>query len=153
MDEYKEGRKCLDEHDIAAARRYFQAGTDKKDPRCIYGLFAVSSIVNIDVANHLEKLKAAFPLLVALAKGGNSDACFIVARCYETGSAVCLNLHLAMEYYTRAANLGNPDAMYNLGCIYMNFGKNEDKALSCFRQAAENGCEDAKKAIERLEKE
>lgn len=78
---------------------------------------------------------------------------FIVARCYETGSAVCLNLHLATEYYTRAANLGNSDAMYNLGCIYMNFVKNEDKALSCFRQAAEKGCQDAQKALKHLEKE
>lgn len=68
MDEYKNGRKCLDEHDIAAARRYFQAGADKNDPRCIYGLFTVASIVNIDEANRLEELKASFPLLVALAK-------------------------------------------------------------------------------------
>ena len=60
----------------------------------------------------------------------------------------------AVEWYRKAAEMGDASAQLNLGFCYDNGeGVEQDKkeAVKWYRKAAENGDEDAKKALERLE--
>ena len=59
----------------------------------------------------------------------------------------------AVQYYTRAAELGNAEAQYKLGCCYeTGTGVEQDlnEAEFWFRKAAEQGYEKSKAALERL---
>lgn len=61
----------------------------------------------------------------------------------------------AIKYFQKAAEKGNANAQYNLGCCY-EYGKGVSvdytEAVKWYRKAAEQGDEDAKKALERLRK-
>ena len=148
MSNYHEGRLFLESGDYKTAQTCFQAGACLGDPRCLYGLLAVAAATGEPVTVHIDRLKMVIDCLLSMAEEKDPDACFIVGRCYETGSALEQNIHAAMKYYTQAAGLGNVDAMYNLGCMYMLFGDGGAKiALDYFRQAADKGCREAKLAM------
>ena len=60
----------------------------------------------------------------------------------------------AVQYYTRAAELGNAEAQYKLGVCYLNgdgVKKDRTEALKWLREAAERGHAKAKKALKKLE--
>ena len=60
----------------------------------------------------------------------------------------------AVQYYTRAAELGNAEAQYKLGVCYLNgdgVEKDRTEALKWLREAAERGHAKAKKALKKLE--
>ena len=148
MSMYQEGRRFLDQQNFASAKKCFLEGTEAGDPKCAYGLVAAAAAAGEDCSPCLPGLKAVLPQLEAMAENRDGEACFIIARCYETGSAVEQDIPAAMKYYTRAAGQGNTDAMFNLGCIYMNLGPGGVKiAVDYFEQAAQMGNTDAQMAL------
>lgn len=138
----------MDENDLTAASTYFTAGIEEDDPRCAYGLVALSAKEGKMLDDAIKQLQAHLPQIEAMAENRDADACFILGRCYETGSAVPRSIPAAISWYIRAASLGSADAMFNLGCIYMNLDPNaEALALEQFHKAAERGCMEAAQAL------
>ena len=152
MTQYRRGRAHLDQQEFAAAQICFRTGLQAGDPKCAYGLLAAAAGSGEKLETYWKGLEEALPALETLAQEGDSEACFIIGRCYETGSVFQQDIHSAMKYYTKAASVGNADAMYNLGCIYMGFGPGGVRiALDYFQQAAEKGCSEAKAALQHYE--
>ena len=126
----------------------------KKYDECYGMIFNDSKIKDYikNIGDYLDGLKKALPELERLAGSRDPDACFIIGRCYETGSIYEPDIRLAMKFYTRAAGMGNTDAMFNLGCIYMKLiPGGEQIALDYFQRAVERGCVDAKNALKYYE--
>lgn len=148
LTNYHHGRALLEEHNPSAAKACFQAGADKGDPKCIYGLLAVAAIQGENLEAAKRQLESVMGQLTDMAQHADSDACFIVARCYETGCCVPQDMITAVAYYSRAASLGNTDAMFNMGCFYMHQGcEGEQLAVQCFQKAADIGHPDAARAL------
>ena len=62
----------------------------------------------------------------------------------------------AVKCFRKAADLGNTDAMYNLGWCYLEgegVEKDAVEAVKCFRKAADSGSVNAKTALKSLGKE
>lgn len=149
MNEYQKGRELLDRGELTAAKTNFQAGAAKNDPKCVYGLLAVAAMAGerTDAAQaHMKEVAGA---LMEMANSEDAEACFIVGRCSETGCGMPQDMITAVAYYSRAASLGNMDAMFNLGCFYMLQGpEGKHFALECFQKAAANGNREAAIALE-----
>ena len=140
MDYYHEGKYQLDLEKYAEARDCFLRGIGEGDDLCYYGLLAVAANTGVSCEEPLAQLEEVFPRLLEKAENGNSDACFVLGRCYETGSVVSPDMEKALRYYTRAANWNNCDAMFNLGCFYINRGERcQLIAVDYFTRAAEQG--------------
>ncbi len=138
MDYYRQGKDLLDQEAFQEAETAFRAGEAQGDVRCRYGLLAAAAMQGRDSTGEIQGLKQVWPRLEAMDQ--DPEGCFILGRCYETGSAVVQDISLAMKFYTRAAGKGHLDAMFNLGCIYMQMGPGSKKlAQDYFRQAAEQG--------------
>ena len=63
------------------------------------------------------------------------------------------NFESAVQYYSLAAEWGNAEAQYNLGCCYEKgdgVEKDLKETVEWFRKTAEQGSEKAKAALERL---
>ena len=63
------------------------------------------------------------------------------------------NCAKAVQYYGRAARLGDCDALFSLGCIYeegLGVRPDQKKALRFFRKAALCGQKDAVRRLKRL---
>ena len=61
----------------------------------------------------------------------------------------------ALRWFRKAADKGHTEAMYNIGVYYENGdGVKQDytEAMKWYRKAADRGDDDAKAALERLEK-
>ena len=145
---YKQGKKYLDEGKIEKAREQFTEGYAQGDSKCAYGMLAVAAMLGAPREQALTELKRVFPQLQQAAEVGDTEALFILGRCAETGSVVKQNAAEAIQYYQRAAAGGNTDAMYNLGCIYMQTGKvGEALALSWYEMAANMGHPQAVRAM------
>ncbi len=151
MDYYVIGKQKLDDLAFGEARAAFLEGAGRKDARCWYGLLAVDAMEGLDRCSAIAGLQQVWEQLLKLADDGDGDGCFIVGRCYETGSVVEVDIPLAMKYYTKGAAKGNLDAMFNLGCIYMQMG-NSGAAIAkdYFWDAAKRGHFDAKRALEHM---
>ena len=146
---YLQGRTFLEQNNPSAAQVCFQSGADLGDPKCIYGLVAVAATTGVLTSSLLAELESTIPALMALAQDGDAEACFIVARCSQTGSGMPQDPVMAVAYYIRAASLGDRDAMFNLGCFYMQQGpEGETSAVDWFQKAADAGCPEAKSALE-----
>ena len=144
MNHYQLGRKDLDTGDLSAAQNHFQEGLEQGDPRCAYGLVALAALRGESLESPLAHLTHAIPAIQSLADRGDADSSFILGRCYETGSSVPQSIPDALRWYMQSASLGNSDAMFNLGCIYLSFGSETEKlALAQFQQAADHGNRDA----------
>ncbi len=154
MEYYMQGKAALDAEQYDEAESLFRAGAVQADVRCYYGLLAVSAMQGRDCREEMEQMKRVWDRLVKMAEEKDPDACFILGRCYETGSAVDADIQEAMRYYTRAAGRGNLDAMFNLGCIYIRMGRG-GRAIAgdYFREAAERGHSSAREAWMYMQKE
>lgn len=147
MDHYQQGRAFLSQREPEKARACFIEGLEA-DPKCAYGLVALAATLGEDMAALLSRLAQVLPQITHMADSADPEACFIAARCYETGSGVPQDIHTAMKYYTRAAMKGHGDAAFNLGCIYMQMGPGgEQLALEFFGKAADAQCADAQFAL------
>ena len=76
------------------------------------------------------------------AEAGDFWGMFFYACLYANSNSVNRNYELAVEYYTKAANSGNPKAMNNLGLCYFNGeGITQDytEAAKWVRKAADAG--------------
>ncbi len=65
-----------------------------------------------------------------------------LGQCYEKGEIVKKDEVKAVEYYQRAADVGNPYTNYNLGiCYYNEIGieSSYENALECYSNAAARG--------------
>lgn len=152
MEHYKTGKRQLSAGDAVAAKASFEAGSMQGDIRCIYGLLAVAAVCHSDISAPLERLYEVMPQITQKANDGERDYCFILGRCFETGSAVKQDMPLAIKYYTTAAELGDADAMFNLGCIYIRMGEvGRNIARDYFKSAANLGCDDARRALEHMQ--
>jgi len=72
---------------------------------------------------------------------------------YGNGCGVAQDYAQAREWYQKAADAGNADAMNNLGWLYANgHGVAQDyaQAREWYQKAADAGNRDAKQALERL---
>jgi len=77
------------------------------------------------------------------AMGGNISAKYQLALCYQEGIVVEKDVVKGLSLLTEAADGGNADAQYNLGCDYY-YGDHDIvvdkmKAVEYFRKAAEQG--------------
>lgn len=154
MDDYKKGKQLLDAGDFSAAQMHFQDGFSAGDARCAYGLLALAAMTDTETQPAEQKLSHFWAELLQKADSGDGDCCFIVARCLETGKAVSQDMALAMKYYTRSANFGNADAMFNLGCLYISVGSGGRKiAREYFTDAAAAGCVQAQAALQYMQQE
>lgn len=72
---------------------------------------------------YLEALKATGPkkvlLLQQAAEAGSTDAMVTLVDCYYDGEGVKKNPQLAVEWLTKASDLGNPKALLGLGIGYL----------------------------------
>lgn len=154
MDNYQHGKRLLDTGDIAAAEAFFQAGWTAGDLRCAYGLLAAAAMSGKSTRQPEQRLLGILGNIIENADAGDGDCCFILARCLETGSAMAQDIPRAMRYYTKAANLGNADAMFNLGCLYIAMGKGgRALAREYFGEAAAAGCIQAQAALDYMRQE
>lgn len=154
MDYYKKGKALLDAFLLHNAREAFQQGLRWGDKRCAYGMLAAAAMEGTSMEEPLVLMETVIGEIRDKADQGDSDCCFILGRCYETGSAVQQDIPLAMKYYTKAAGYGNPDAMYNLGCIFISMGKGgRALAKDYFTEASNAGCKQAEAALAYMEKE
>lgn len=81
--------------------------------------------------------------LVGLARNGNAQAQYKLARAYETGAGTRQSYSEAVRWYIAAANQGFAHAQFSLGLIFEE-GRPEVKrdvpyALSWYEEAARNG--------------
>ena len=80
--------------------------------------------------------------LLAKANAGDAEAQFCLGYCYQTGTAVAINMDESIRWYTLAAMQGYVSAQHNLGVIYMTGAgveKDLDQAYAWAFLAAENG--------------
>jgi len=149
MNYYLMGRKKLDENDFSLAESAFRDGMVAGDSRCAYGLVALAARKGEPLEDALKVLEDRLSEIRDMAENQDGEACFILGRCYETGSALSRSIPDAIVWYTRASGFGNADAMFNLGCIYMELDPDAKLlAVEQFRRAAECGCMEAKAALE-----
>ena len=147
-DCYTYAKKMLDQGFIKAAEEAFKNGVQNGDVKCFYGLVAVAAITGTDMESPIDKLRCVLPDIMKSCVNNDPDACFIIGRCYELGLGVAPNLCSAMYYYEKAATMGSPDAMYNMGCIYMSSAPcGVEMALSWFHKAADCGLPNAYRAL------
>ena len=125
MNDYFKGKSLLDKDDFDGAKLCFKSGISKGDARCYYGLLAANAVQGNDLSEYLTQLSRHFDNIRALFDDGDADAAFILGRCYETGTVVPQDIHTAIRYYSLAKDRGNSDAMFNLGCILISFGIDE----------------------------
>ncbi len=81
----------------------------------------------------------------------NVIALYGVASCYSNGIGITVDYAKAVEYYKKAADLGDAAAENNLGSCYKNgYGgleKNNKEAFSWYQKAANKGYREAQKNL------
>ena len=73
---------------------------------------------------------------------------------YGNGQGVAQDYKLALAWYRKAADQGNANAQFNLGCMYeegQGVAQDYKKALTWYRKAAAQGVEGAVQATSELE--
>ena len=76
-------------------------------------------------------------LMIECASAGNSTAFFNLGKIHETGIfGAEQNTELALDYYKKAVEQGNVDALVNMGNIYNRQGDHE-KSFNAWNEAAE----------------
>lgn len=102
--------------------------------------------------------KEAFNLYMMAAKAGHAQSSYRVAVCcemgHEDGGGTRRDPHKAMQWYKRAATLGDTPAMYKIGIIQLKglLGqpKNSSEALIWLQRAAERADEENPHALHEL---
>jgi hypothetical protein len=89
------------------------------------------------------------------ARAGDARSQFNLARYYELGKGVSLNLGEAFNWYMKAALQGSAEARFKVGQAYrygIGVQRNDAEALKWFRLAAEQGSDNAQSEIDRAMK-
>lgn len=84
------------------------------------------------------------------AEKGVASAQFHVAKMYEAGTDVAMNMSEAVRWYTSAADAGYSDAQYYLGMLYekgIAVHQDSDKAIALLQAAAKQGHKQAKEIL------
>lgn len=96
----------------------------------------------------------AFSLYVQGSKQNHPGCTFRAAVCYEVGAGTRRDKNHAMQFYRKAANLGDPIAMYKLGMIllkgFLGQPKNPREGISWLKRAAQQADEDHPHALHEL---
>jgi TPR repeat protein len=96
----------------------------------------------------------AFSLYVQGSKQSHPGCTYRAAVCYEMGAGTKRDKAHAITYYRKAANLGEPNAMYKLGVIllrgYLNQQKNPREGISWLKRASQQVDEDHPYALHEL---
>jgi len=97
--------------------------------------------------NTLKEHPEAIQALTESANANNPDAVFLLATSYKEGKIGHIDLSKAFYWYSKAAQLGDGDAMLMLGWLYYEgnlSGRNDiAKARLWFSKAAELGIDEA----------
>ncbi|MDH5256631.1 MAG: sel1 repeat family protein [Gammaproteobacteria bacterium] len=92
-----------------------------------------------------------------LAKSGDTEAQFNLAKAYQTGKKAPKNLKESLKWLETAANSNHPDAQYQLASIYLEgnevVSKNLEKARKWFSEAADNEHKQANKKLDKIASE
>lgn len=81
------------------------------------GILTIALLASIPTAGRAQTTEL-IPRLERLAATGNSEALYHLGMAYHTGSGVVRNEQLALGYFRRAAEGGDPLASFKLGCFY-----------------------------------
>ncbi|CDS12015.1 hypothetical protein LRAMOSA04211 [Lichtheimia ramosa] len=96
----------------------------------------------------------AFSLYVQGAKQNHAACNYRVAVCYELGAGTKKDKAHAMQFYRKAANLGDTSAMYKLGMILLKGllgqSKNPREGISWLKRATQSGDEEHPQAMYEL---
>lgn len=129
---YAKGKTLMDKENYDEAEKVFRRGIDAGDPKCVYGNLALHANKGADISECIDEMREAFPKIVQMCKDSDKEAEFIVGRCYEMGISVEKKIELAIKYYLRSADKNYTDAMFNLGCVYLNCGLTLEKVAEGF---------------------
>ena len=83
-----------------------------------------------------------------------APSAFTLGRIYDVGNMVPQDLEKAAKYYLKAANLGHPQAMFNVGVMYLNgegVTKNPQQGINWLQKAAQNGEPNAIAVLQKLQ--
>lgn len=104
---------------------------------------ALQMYQNGTLKEHPEAIQA----LTESANTNNPDAAFLLATSYKEGKIGYIDSNKAFYWYSKAAQLGDGDAMLMLGWLYyegnLSGGSNIAKARLWFSKAAELGIDEA----------
>jgi TPR repeat protein len=104
---------------------------------------------NDTLRDHPEAIKA-----LKDSANNNADAAFLLATGYKEGRIGAIDLKSAYDWYMKAANLGDADAMLMIGWLYYQgdlFGGSDLKrAKYWFLKAADKGIDEAIEMLEIL---
>ncbi|HNJ36278.1 MAG TPA: tetratricopeptide repeat protein, partial [Leptospiraceae bacterium] len=107
-----------------------------------------------DRERFIRERSDALPEYLEAATAGDAEACFLLGRAHDVGSAGGNDSpNEAVKWYRKAAELGNVFAQYNLGVIYeggRGIEKDEVEAARWYRKAADEGLADAQRALGNL---
>jgi TPR repeat protein len=96
----------------------------------------------------------AFALYVQGSKQSHPGCTFRAAVCYEVGAGTKRDKNHAMQFYRKAANLGDSTAMYKLGMIllkgFLGQPKNPREGISWLKRASQQADEDHPHALHEL---
>lgn len=96
----------------------------------------------------------AFALYVQGSKQSHPGCTFRAAVCYEVGAGTKRDKNHAMQFYRKAANLGDSVAMYKLGMIllkgFLGQPKNPREGISWLKRASQQADEDHPHALHEL---
>ncbi|KAI8374273.1 uncharacterized protein BYT42DRAFT_575784 [Radiomyces spectabilis] len=99
-------------------------------------------------------VEKAFSLYLQGSKQSHPESTYRVAVCYETGLGTKRDKGHAMQFYRKAANLGDPAAMLKLGMILLNGLLGQQKtpreAISWLKRAAQRADEEHPQALHEL---
>lgn len=96
-----------------------------------------------------------FDRALTSARAGDTESQFNLARYYELGKGVSLNLGEAFNWYMKAALQGSAEARFKVGQAYrygIGVQKNDAEALKWFRLAVKQGSGNAQSEIDRAMK-
>lgn len=94
----------------------------------VFNVFILSSALH---ANHIEQLKEE-------ANEGHAISAFMLGHSYLNGEGIERDRAEARQWYKKAADLGNTDALVALGLVYAEDGDCV-QSFDCFSAAAEKG--------------
>lgn len=93
-----------------------------------------------------QDYETAVAILRNLANGGNPEAQFELAKCYQSGTGVKKNTSVAASWLNKSAESGYAPAYYALGQrneMGIDITPNQEQAAKWYRKAAEQGLADA----------
>ncbi|XP_045204476.2 uncharacterized protein LOC123557209 [Mercenaria mercenaria] len=105
---------------------------------------------------HTENVSKAVHYLKLASNQQNPEAQYFLGLCYQHGYGVEENLCKASDLFSKAAGSGHPDATYSLAVFHQEGlgGLPQDKhcAERLMKKAADSGCQDAIKEIQKTKK-